>query len=340
MNNSTLLGDESQTTASKGATAMATPLSPLIGWCSAFGVIALAVITGNSLNIAVLTRRKMIRKRTSFFLISLAAADLMVGTFSVPSFIYQLVCMWQYGVVNQTPVLKVVKALDVFSGLASTFTLTIIALERVYAICFPLRHRISTRCLYHALVWTVWILAGLLSSLYFFYEYRLIKHKVFFLFLICTFFFSMFIMFAAYTAIWLRVRSSGKRERTVTRISLESSDGSSVPRLHAVSGGLSASTRTRKSVENEKRLAGTVCIVTTVFVLTWLPFHIINLIIFVECQVFPCSAQPSIDVIYFCKLLHYTNSFLNPVIYSLRLQDFRLTLTKLLLRKPSLQRDV
>lgn len=306
-----------------------TPVATLVAWSLAFGVLSLAIIIGNSLAIAVLTRKKLLRKRTSYFLLSLAVADMTVGIFSVPTFIYQFVCFWQNGFVTPSTVLNIVKALDVFCGLASTFTLTIIALERVCAICFPLRHRTSNRRLYDATVSSVWVLAGLLSSLYFFHEYDLIQHKVFFWFLILTFFSSMLVMLLAYFAIWLKARGLKAYFREP---SLESSDASADKQRTSFTSQYGKE-RSRRSVENDRKLAVTVFIVTTVFILTWLPFHIVNLIVFLECKVFPCSAQPSTHVIYFCKLLHYTNSFLNPVIYSLRLQDFRSTLKKIIYSK-------
>jgi len=306
-----------------------TPVAPLVAWSLIFGVMALAIITGNSVAIAVLSRKKLLRKRTSYFLLSLAVADMTVGVFSVPTFIYQLVSFWQNGVISPSTVLNIVKALDVFCGLASTFTLTIIALERVYAICFPIRHRTSTRRLYDASVSCVWILAALLSSLYFFHEYDLIQHKIFFWFLILTFFSSMLVMLLAYFAIWLKARGPQVYFREA---SLESSDASAEKQRTSFTSQYGKE-RSRRTAENDRKLAMTVFIVTTVFILTWLPFHIINLIVFLKCKAFPCSAQPSTDVIYFCKLLHYTNSLLNPVIYSLRLQDFRLTLKKIIYRK-------
>lgn len=306
-----------------------TPVATLVAWSLAFGVLSLAIIIGNSLAIAVLTRKKLLRKRTSYFLLSLAVADMTVGIFSVPTFIYQFVCFWQNGFVTPSTVLNIVKALDVFCGLASTFTLTIIALERVCAICFPLRHRTSNRRLYDATVSSVWVLAGLLSSLYFFHEYDLIQHKVFFWFLILTFFSSMLVMLLAYFAIWLKARGLKAYFREA---SLESSDASADKQRTSFTSQYGKE-RSRRSVENDRKLAVTVFIVTTVFILTWLPFYIVNLIVFLECKVFPCSAQPSTDVICFCKLLHYTNSFLNPVIYSLRLQDFRSTLKKIIYSK-------
>ena len=306
------------------------PVISLVGWSLAFGIMSVAIITGNSIAIAVLTRKRLLRRRTSYFLLSLAIADMTVGMFSVPAFIYQFVSFWQNGAVSKSTLLNIVKALDVFCGLGSTFTLTIIALERVYAICFPIRHRTSPRRLYHALVSCVWILATLLSSLYFFHEYDLIQHKVFFWFLILTFFSSMLVMLLAYLAIWIKARV---QQTYFREASLESSEGGSDRKRFPFTRENNGRERGRRAIENDRRLAMTVFIVTTVFILTWLPFHIVNLIVFLECKSFPCLAQPPYQVIYICKLLHYTNSFLNPVIYSLRLQDFRSTLKKIIYHK-------
>ena len=302
----------------------------LVGWSLAFGIMSIIIVTGNSIAIAVLTRRRLLRRRTSYFLLSLAVADMTVGIFSVPAFIYQFVSFWQHGSVSKSTLLNIVKAMDVFCGLGSTFTLTIIALERVYAICFPIRHRTSTKRLYHALVSCVWILATLLSSLYFFHEYDLIEHKVFFWFLILTFFSSMLVMLLAYLAIWIKARV---QQMYFREASVESSGaGSDRKRLPCINEN-SSRDRSRRAIENDRKLSLTVFIVTTVFILTWLPFHVINLIVFLRCKSFPCLAQPSHQLIYTVKLLHYTNSILNPVIYSLRLQDFRSTLKKFLYRK-------
>jgi len=89
--------------------------------------------------------------------------------------------------------------------------------------------------------------------------------------------------------------------------------------------------RMRSRAESEKKLAMTVFIVTAVFVLTWLPLQVINLIYF-TCGI-SCPKLPPIDVIYFCKFLNYTNSLLNPVVYSLRLPEFRFVLKTIVLKK-------
>ncbi|XP_031572334.1 dopamine D2-like receptor [Actinia tenebrosa] len=330
-----------------------------VGWCVSFGVLAACIIAGNLIAISVLTRKRFLRRRTSYFLLSLTVADLMVGTISVPTYIFQLAASPS----SDNTFVKYIKASDVFCSLASTFTLTIIALERVFAITYPLQHRVSTKKLYYILVSSVWILAGVLSSLYFFYNYKLLDHDVFFYFMLITFALSLFIMLVAYIVIWIRVTktlyldehkhhgslsatdSFSEEKKSKDRIELTPNPSNGKSRSSPVSlrkfkgNKLQTKALTGKDVErsrsradSEKKLALTLFIVTAVFIVTWLPFQIINIIVF-RCRKYKLFCIPPIDVIYFCKLLNYSNSFINPVVYSLRLPDFRLALKKIVFKK-------
>lgn len=331
-----------------------------IGWCVSFGVLAACIITGNLLAISVLTRKRFLRRRTSYFLLSLTVADLMVGTISVPTYIFQLAANPS----SNNTFLKYIKASDVFCSLASTFTLTIIALERVFAITYPLQHRVSTKKLYYILVSSVWILAGVLSSLYFFYNYKLLDHDVFFYFMLITFFLSLFIMLVAYIVIWIRVtktlsldehKHQGSLSNTDSfpeekktkedRIELTANPSNGKPKsspvpLRKFKGNKKQTKaltgkeveRSRSRADSEKKLAVTLFIVTAVFIVTWLPFQIINVIVF-RCRKYRIFCIPPINLIYFCKLLNYSNSLINPVVYSLRLPDFRVALKKIIFKK-------
>lgn len=63
----------------------------VIGWCFAFGIVDMLIVMSNTLAIVVFTRSKLLRKRTNYFLLCLAIADMMVGTISLPIFVHTLV---------------------------------------------------------------------------------------------------------------------------------------------------------------------------------------------------------------------------------------------------------
>ncbi|EDO45964.1 predicted protein [Nematostella vectensis] len=339
----------------------------LVGWCSAYGILAALIISGNLIAIAVLTRKRMLSKRTSYFLLSLAVADMLVGCVSRSLKVLYLIS----GIfLKPSTLTSILRSSDVFCSLASTFTLTIIALERVFAITFPLQHRVTTKRVYHVLVFSVWVLSAVLSSFYFLYTYKILAHQVFFYFMMVTFFLSMIVMLLAYTAIWVKVRATltWKGEKTTQTCMLTSdsftdsktaqektlmmqpkkSKEVALPRVECEKKKhqpenkenrtmikASGSERSRKGgADNDRKLAVTLFIVTAVYIITWLPFQIVNMVVFFACsRVFPCSIMPAANVVYFCKLLNFSNSFINPVVYSLRLPDFRVALRKNILRR-------
>ena len=111
--------------------------SQTIGWGVGFGLVAFSIIAGNILTmVAFFGSKKLLQMRASYFLLNLAAADLLVGAITVPMYI-ALLSRHLENVTYQS----IYTAVDIASGFASVFTLTAIALERLYAFCRPLRHR-------------------------------------------------------------------------------------------------------------------------------------------------------------------------------------------------------
>ncbi|KAK3698958.1 hypothetical protein QZH41_003109 [Actinostola sp. cb2023] len=70
----------------------------------------------------------------------------------------------------------------------------------------------------------------------------------------------------------------------------------------------------------ERNIFFAIGIVTVVFVGTWLPFNIMNLMANFHHSLITAL---SFDVIFLIKLLHYSNSFINPIVYTLKIPEFR-----------------
>lgn len=79
------------------------------------------------------------------------------------------------------------------------------------------------------------------------------------------------------------------------------------------------------SREADRRLAKTLCLVTGAFVLTWLPFQSLLYVVHF-CLTFPLPTQNAVN---FIKVLQYCNSFMNTVIYSLRMPEFRKAISEI-----------
>ena len=125
-------------------------------WALFFALEAFLAAGGNIVTI-IIFRKRQLRKRPHFLLISLAVADLLVGLLSIPLYIAV------HYVQKSKVFLALVQGGDMLPGFTSIFTLTVIALERMHAIGWPFRHRILTTQTYIAAIATPWIMAFLVT---------------------------------------------------------------------------------------------------------------------------------------------------------------------------------
>ena len=97
-------------------------------------------------------------------------------------------------------------------------------------------------------------------------------------------------------------------------------------------GGNLLQAQNRRLARNNKQSTKTLLVITLVVLMSWLPLVITNTI----CVYVPVSH----DVLLFVNLLNFSNSFANPVIYSLRIPEFRkaLFLSARTTGKPSVAR--
>ena len=221
--------------------------SDKVGWCVAYGIVALAVWVGNLFSIAIfIDNRQFRRNRASYLIINLSIADLIVGAVTLPMFIiYQLAGPQIVTIKFRT----VFDSVDLLSGFGSVIGLVVIALERTYSVYWPHRYRATNKKVYVFFVCLVWLLAGFLSILR--VARNRLTFKAFFYSMVTCLSISIVILTFVYVLIWYRVMCS-------------------YATVHS-------NRQTREHAQN-KRLAITLAIVTGVFILTWLPFHIVNIV--------------------------------------------------------------
>ena len=81
----------------------------------------------------------------------------------------------------------------------------------------------------------------------------------------------------------------------------------------------------RPNFEQNRRLIQSLLTVIVVFWLTWLPFTICRIRWILPCKVRRCRRCPLLSL-NFLKVLHYSNSFANPIINAIGLPGFRSTI--------------
>ena len=251
-----------------------------IFWSSAFGLLAVLIVTGNFFSIWVFHRQRS-RKRSYFLLISLAVADLMVGLFAIPIFI---ISSTEYSYLRWL----VPTSFDAFTGLTSIYTLAVISLERMFAIVCPLRHRTLTSRNYIYAIAIPWMVAAVFVTVLILYSYEIIKHPSYRFLLLLFQTTPLLTMCVAYFSIWIKRKSTmGIQNHRAAR---------------------------------ESKLANTLFLVTGASLLTWTPFQMINYLSYIA------GLQVSWKLLYLSKILQFSNSLVNVVIYPLRIPEFKRTL--------------
>ena len=181
---------------------------------------------------------------------------------------------------------------DAFTGLTSIYTLAVISLERMFAIVCPLRHRTLTSRNYIYAIAIPWIAAAVFIALIILYSKGVIKYTSYKFFPFLFLITPLLTMCVAYFSIWIKQKSrKGIRNHRAAR---------------------------------ESKLAKTLFLVTGASLLTWTPFQIMNNLFLFQ------GLQISLTVFYLSKILQFSNSLVNVVIYPLRIPEFKKTLKNII----------
>lgn len=175
-------------------------------WPEIFMVESAAIIIGNVLTIAVLSNKRFLKKRGNWLILNLAVADLLVGAISEPLYIATI-----KGAIQD--VARVYTSLDILLGMASVFGLAVLALDRLFAISWPFKHRTVSNTPYICSIIGIWLIAGIVAGIS-----SVIKTNrtvVFFYILLPLLTISQVIMISSYVAIWIIVTT--KRPKSIKR---------------------------------------------------------------------------------------------------------------------------
>lgn len=268
--------------------------------CSIISVESVFILIGNIFTIYVFWTHRARLKRTSFLLINLAIADLLVGATEPIAIGTGAIHRHFQG--NKTDEVLVSNQ-DDFSAIiptmfscSSLFFLVLISLERAYAVVCPLRHRLASNKSYIWCIVTVWVIGGFVGAVLLLDTAKMWNHEIS-QYIICSMIFSaLAIICGSYWSI---------------RNKLYSRD---VPAINRSS---------RNNVEQNIKLSKTLCIVTAASCVCWLPGSILYFVNAV------CKCRISMGALYATTLFNIASSFVNPVIYSFRMPIFKEPLSKL-----------
>ena len=167
-------------------------------WRLCFGVLATLIITGNILIIWIFFKLRR-RKRSSFLLIGLGVADLLVGGLAIPL----LIATYESASIT---VWRVFDLVDMFTSTSSIYALAVISVERMFAIGWPLRHRTANFRVYICAISIPWIIAAIFTVLTDAYLNFIIRDRVIYLLVLFPVT-PLLVMCVAYYVIWRKQKS-------------------------------------------------------------------------------------------------------------------------------------
>ena len=249
------------------------------------------IVGGNMLAIILFAKEKKLRRKSLFLVMNMALADVMLGAVSLPLYVYLFIGPYYqlWTAKANTSMLYFYHFLDVTFSQSSLISAGFISCERFYAVYWPLKHKtLSTRA-YGIVIFMVWFLAIVVSTV-FLLSFNLESLKtaalsrmsfpLSFLFIICT----------CNISIWRKVR---KRN-----IALQQQN---------------------RAASQNQRLTNALLFVSAISVLSWLPFVIVNYLVFVQRVHIPRRFL----FVHIINILNLSNSILNPFVYALRIPEFR-----------------
>jgi len=199
----------------------------------------------------------------------------------------------------------------VLFNFGSLTNIAIIALERVHATFFPFRHRMLNKWVYGLIIAVVWVTSGLVtvaSQLL-----RQFEETYYYgLYLFVTFFsICLLIVCVSYTSIVIKVRSGVQ------------------PQHHG-------------AASRERKLTMTLLIVTVASLLLCLPYVVWSYVAFISKFKIVHSLSSSVanHLNRAFVFLFSANSLVNPILYAMRMPEYRSALLALFRKRPQQQRQV
>ena len=280
--------------------------SECIPWLVVLIIECLAIVILNIITIVVFVKKKrQLQRRSTYLIIHLAIVDLLVGAVSGPLQIeYKmawLCSLWKYKRDTLWSQHLSFAFVHLFS-FASLTNLIAISLERLHATFCPFRHRFVRKWVYRAIIIVIWLIA-IVREVAQIFLWEIGYFEVINAYLYLPFYaVSLFVICVSYILIVIKVRCSPH------------------PQLHFRS-------------KRERKLTGTALIVSLVSLLCFL-----QAMIYGACLrlLFTCFRNVHIQMA--VLVLFLANSLVNPIIYALRMSEFREGLIQLVYRVPNLSR--
>ena len=281
--------------------------SECITWFAVFLTLFVAIVTVNLISIILFIKNRSLRTRAMYLVINQTVADMFVGGFCHFALFRDLSLLSRDVVkMNLSQELNVIiEFLYFWFPLTSLTNIAVISLDRMHATIRPFRHRLIKKWVYGVTIAGVWVLATMVSTAililkqygkewpYFFYLWQ--SYCCLCPFVICVSYSSIVVKFLC----------------------------GAHPQHHG-------------AANRQRKLTVTLFIMTIVSLLMVLPYAVFLFFLFSQSWTSIkkfLSFQDSVRLEFSLIILYFMNSLVNPIVYTIRMPQFRKALVLLFKRQ-------
>ena len=268
------------------------PTSSCIPWCAVLSIECLAIVILNITTITVFVKQRQLQRKSTYLIIHLAIADLLVGAISGPMQVhaFMAICYEEVWDITFSIISFAIRPFFVFASLVN---LAFISLERVHATYRPFKHRLIKKWVYGLVIAFIYLSTICKGTIEIVTDWPLNSIWIF------SYFILLVIICLCYISIYIKVRCSRQHQ------------------LHGVAG------------LRERKLTSSLFLVTFASLLTFLPVLIWESMIFLHNISIP-NWSTYLQIGGTTRTLFLANSLINPILYAVRMPEFRVGILKLI----------
>ena len=251
---------------------------------------SLIIVSVNLLTIIVFIKNRNLRTRAMYLVISLTVADMLVGLLSQspsPLVFMQDTC----DLLRRVPLDGKIETLFSITmpvlPLVSLTNIAVISLERTHAAFRPFKHRVIKKWVYGVIIATVWVLPVMILSAAMFISFYDLTDNLFILWPIY-YCFCLFVICVSYACISIKFLCGA------------------YPQHHG-------------AVNRQRKLTVTLLIMTIVSLILLIPFLLYIFVVAIGSK----NILSSLSYLCFSFILAGVNSFVNPILYSVRIPEIK-----------------
>ena len=270
--------------------------SECITWFAVTFTTSVAIVAVNLISIILFIKNRSLRTRAMYLVINLTVADMFAGGFSHFPLFRDLSYSCDIVKMNLSQELNVIiNFLFPWFPLTSLTNIAVISLDRMHATIRPFRHRLIKKWVYGVTIAGVWVLDAMVSTATLILRHGKEWWYIYHIYLLQSYCcWCLFVICVSYSIIGVKFLCGAH------------------PQRHGVAN-------------RQRKLTVTLFIMTIVSLLMWLPNAVFSFLFQTGMELVRLDVSLTI--------LHFMNSLVNPIVYTIRMPEFRKALLLLFKRQ-------